>query len=160
MNTERNTEMDFSLFYTELETLMKKMEYETARLKVDDPDISEMLRTMMPVDAAGNRILLEVIAVEYNEHTFMIQIYTTLLMEIGPGLEALKEKLTNWNLTCPIGAFGIYTGENQLYHKYNYLMPSDEDLKDMAAEIFYIIHLIMEVITDIYAEAAEISAGS
>ena len=44
-----------------------------------------------------------------------------MIVEIGPGYEALKEMLLDWNLTARLGAFGIYRQQRQLYHKYNYI---------------------------------------
>ena len=40
-----------------------------------------------------------------------------MIAETGLGYEALKEMLPDWNLTCPIGAFGIYRRARQFYHK-------------------------------------------
>ncbi len=151
--------MDKDIFFTELETLMKEMGYPTLRMKVEGPEIGETLRALMPVDDMGNNVLLEVMIVVYNQHTMLIQIYTTMITEIGPGYEALKEMALQWNLTCRIGAFGIYPPKKQFYHKYNYLLSSDEEPKDMAEEIFYIIHLVMDVITEIFPEAVRISAS-
>ncbi len=151
--------MDNNVFFTELESLLKKMEFQTTMLKVEDPRIGESLRALVPVDEAGNSVLLEVMVIPYDEDALLIQIYTTLLTEIGPGYEALKEMLLEWNLTCPIGAFGIYRQEKQFYHKYNYLMPTDEDPKQMAMEIFYIIHLVMDVIAGLFPDVVRLSGN-
>ncbi len=151
--------MDMNIFLTELESLLNKMEYETARMKVEDPQIGETLRVLFPVDEAGNKVLLEVMTKQYNEDTLLIQIYTTMIAEIGPGYEALKEMLLDWNLTCPLGAFGIYRPAKQFYHKYNYLMPVDEDQKEMATEIFYVIHLVMDVVASGFPDIVRLSGN-
>ena len=151
--------MDIDVFYAELEELLKKMKYQTARLEGQEPQIGDTLRAMVPVDAAGNMVLLEVLAAEYDEHTLLIQIYTTMIAEIGPGYEALKEMLLDWNLTCPLGAFGIYRPAKQFYHKYNYLMPVDEDQKEMATEIFYVIHLVMDVVASGFPDIVRLSGN-
>ena len=80
-----------------------------------------------------------------------------MIAKIGPGYEALKEMLLDWNLTCPIGAFGIYREGRQFYHKYNYLMPTDGDPKEMAKEIFYVIHLVRDVIAETFPDAVRLS---
>ena len=151
--------MDMSVFLTELDALLKKMEYQTAVLKSEDPEFSDTLRAMVPVDEEGNMVLLEVMALEYNEHTLLIQIYSTMIAEIGPGYEALKEMTLEWNLSCPIGAFGIYRQARQFFHKYNYPMPIDTDQKQMAAEVFYVIHLIRDVIADVFPDAVRLSGN-
>ena len=133
------------------------MEYDTALLEGETPQIGDTLRAMVPVDEEGNRVLLEVLAAEYNENTYLIEIYTTMIAEIGPGYEALKEMTLDWNLTCPIGAFGIYRQGWQFYHKYNYLLPTDGDEKELAAEVFYVIHLARDVIAEIFPDAVRLS---
>ena len=149
--------MDVIAFLNELEELLKKMGYQTARLDGEAPQIGDTVRVMLPVDDEGNFVLLEVLAGEYNKETLLIQIYTTMIAEIGPGYEALKEMLLDWNLTCPIGAFGIYRQGRQFYHKYNYLLPTDGDEKEMAAEVFYVIHLARDVIAEIFPDAVRLS---
>lgn len=149
--------MDIDVFYAELEELLKKMKYQTARLEGQEPQIGDTLRAMVPVDEAGNMVLLEVLTGEYNENSLLIQIYSTMIAEIGPGYEALKEMLLDWNLTCPIGAFGIYRQNRQFYHKYNYLIPTDGDAKEMALEVFYVIHLARDVIAEIFPDAVRLS---
>ena len=151
--------MDVIAFLNELEELLKKMEYETARLEGETPQIGDTLRAMVPMDDEGNMVLLEVLAGEYNEHTILIQIYTTMIAEIGPGYEALKEMTLEWNLVCPIGAFGIYRQNRQFYHKYNYLIPSDAEAKGTAMEIFYVIHLVRDVIAEIFPDAVRLSGN-
>ena len=38
-------------------------------------------------------------------------------------------------------------------------MPTDEDPKQMAMEIFYIIHLVMDVIAELFPDAARLSGN-
>ena len=151
--------MDVNVFFTELEDLLKKTGLETAVLKGEEPQLGDTLRALMPVDEAGNKVLMEILLGQYNENTLLVQIYSTMIAEIGPGYEALKEMTLDWNLTCPIGAFGIYRQNRQYYHKYNYLMPVDEGEKQMALEIFYIIHLVQDVIAQIFPDAVRLSGN-
>lgn len=149
--------MDINVFFNELESLLKKMGYETATLKGEEIQLGDTLRAMVPVDQAGNRVLLEVMAIPYTEDALLLQLYSTMIAEIGPGYEALKEMLLDWNLSCPLGAFGIYRQGRQFYHKYNYPMPVDGDPKQMAAEIFYIIHQVMDVIGQYFPDIVRLS---
>ena len=151
--------MDISIFITELEALLKKMEYETAVLKGEEIQLGDTLRAMLPVDDAGNKVLLEIMALPYTEDALLLQIFTTMIAEIGPGYEALKEMLLDWNLNSPLGAFGIYRRGRQFYHKYNYPMPADGDPKQMAVEVFFIIHLIRDVIADVFPDAVRLSGN-
>ena len=151
--------MDIDLFLNEIEELLKQMGCETARLRGEDPQIGDTVRAMLPVDDAGNMVLLEVLTAPYNEATLLVQIYSTMIAEIGPGYEALKEMTLDWNLACPIGAFGIYRRNRQFFHKYNYLMPVEGDPKERAREIFYVIHLIRGVIAEIFPDAVRLSGN-
>lgn len=151
--------MDINVFFAELESLLKKMEYETATLEGEEIQLGDTLRAMVPVDEAGNKVLLEVMAMPFTDDALLVQIYSTMIAEIGPGYEALKEMLLDWNLTCPLGAFGIYRQGRQFYHKYNYTLPTDGDPKQMAVEVFYIIHLVRDVIGQYFADIVRLSGN-
>ena len=69
--------MDINVFFTELEALLKKMEYETATLKGEEIQLGDTLRAMVPVDEAGNMVLLEVMALPYTDDALILQIYST-----------------------------------------------------------------------------------
>lgn len=152
--------MDINVFFSEMETLLKKMEYETAIVKVEDPQIGSCLRAMIPIDEAGNQVLLELMVVPFSEEAHLLQIFTTMIAKIGPGYEALKEMLLDWNLTCPIGAYGIYRQSMQFYHKYNYLMPDEVPPDEMALEIFYIVDVIRGIIGQVYPDAVRLSGNA
>lgn len=149
--------MDVKVFLDETEALLKQMGYEMGRLAGEEPQIGDTLRALVPVDEVGNMVLLEVLAAPYTEEMLLVQIYTTMIAEIGPGYEALKEMTQEWNLACPLGAFGIYRQNRQFYHKYNYLLPVEGDPKEFAMEVFYVIHLVIDVITDIFPDAVRLS---
>ena len=151
--------MDVGIFLNELEKLLKQMKYQTARLEGQAPQIGDTLRAMVPVDGAGNMILMEVLVCEYNPESLLVQIYSTMIAEIGPGYEALKEMTQDWNLACPLGAFGIYRRNRQFYHKYNYLFPREGDPKERAQEIFYVAHLVRDVIAEIFPDAVRLSGN-
>lgn len=151
--------MNIDRFITELETLLKKMEYETAILKGEEIQLGDTLRVLLPVDETGNIVLMEIMALPYTEDALLLQLYSTMIAEIGPGYEALKEMLLDWNLNSPLGAFGIYRQGRQFFHKYNYPMPADGDPKEMAVEVFYIIHLIRDVIGQIFPDAVRLSGN-
>lgn len=151
--------MNIDRFITELETLLKKMEYETAILKGEEIQLGDTLRVLLPVDETENIVLMEIMALPYTEDALLLQLYSTMIAEIGPGYEALKEMLLDWNLNSPLGAFGIYRQGRQFFHKYNYPMPADGDPKEMAVEVFYIIHLIRDVIGQIFPDAVRLSGN-
>ena len=152
--------MDINAFLNEIEELLKQMGCETARLQGEEPQIGDTVRAMLPLDDAGNMVLLEVLTAAYNEATLLVQIYSTMIAEIGPGYEALKEMTLDWNLACPIGAFGIYRQNRQFFHKYNCLMPTEGNPLERAREIFYVIQLVREVIAEIFPDVVRLSGNA
>ena len=151
--------MDINILFSELEKLLKEEGLETYLMPGTEPQIGETLRAMVPVTESGKAVLLEVMAVPFTEDAHLLQVYSTLIPEIGSAYEALKDALLDWNLTCPLGAYGIYKPLMQLYHKYNYLMPVEVPPEEMAGEVFYIIDLIRDVIAQVFPEAVRLSKG-
>ena len=149
--------MDINVFFTDLDTLLKKIGLETATLKGEEPQLGDTLRILLPVTDNKDFVLTEIMIGPYDDNALLIQIYTTMLAKIGPGYEALKEMLLDWNLTCPLGSFGIYRKELQFYHKYNYLMPTDGNPSEMALEVFYILHLVQDAITQYFPDVIRLS---
>ena len=98
--------MDVNKFQNALEDLLKKAGAETAFLEGIEPQLGNTLRTLLPVTEAGDMVLTEVMMAPFTEDALLLQIYSTMIIEIGPGYEALKEMLLDWNLTAPLGAFG------------------------------------------------------
>lgn len=149
--------MDAEKFQNALDDLLKKTGVQTAVIDGVEPQIGNTLRALVPVTKEGDVVLTEVMLAPYTEDALLLQIYSTMIVEIGPGYEALKEMLLDWNLTAPLGAFGIYRQQRQLYHKYNYLIPVDADPEEMAAEIFYILNLAADVISSRFSDAVRLS---
>ena len=151
--------MDINAFFTELEKLLKEEGLETYLMPGTEVQIGNTLRAMVPVTEAGNAVLLEVMAVPLTEDAHLLQIYSTIIAEISSGYDLLKEAVLDWNLTCPLGAFGIYKPLKQLYHKYNYLMTVEVPPDEMADEIFYIIDLLRDVIAQVLPDAVRLSGN-
>ncbi len=151
--------MDIDQFLNELENLLKADGMQTGIFKGTEVQIGNTLRAMMPVTEEDDQVLLEIMAVPYSEDAHLLQIYSTMIPEIGPGYEALKDAILDWNLVCPLGAFGIYKQLKQLYHKYNYLMPVEVPADEMAEEIFYIIDLVRIAIAQVLPDAVRLSGN-
>jgi len=149
--------MDAEKFLNALEDILKEVGMQTAVLEGAEPQIGNTLRALLPVTDAGDVVLTEVMMGPCTEDALLLQLYSTMIMEIGPGYEALKEMLLDWNLTAQLGAFGIYRQQRQLYHKYNYIIPIDADPEEMAEEIFYLMKLVLTVISERFPDAVRLS---
>ena len=148
--------MDIDQFLNELENLLKEDGMKTGMFEGTEVQIGNTLRAMLPVTDDGDCVLLEVMAAPYSEDAHLLQIFSTILTDVGPKYEALLDRMQDWNLVCPLGAFGIYKQMMHLYHKYNYLIPVDVAPKEMAEEILYIIDLVQEAIMQVYPDAVRL----
>ncbi len=125
-------------------------------------DMSETLRAMLPVTDEGDPNLLEIMTSKFVEDADLLVFYTTMIAKIGPGYEALLDALPQWNLECPLGAFGVYEtkGVKQLYHKYSILFDPEIDPEELAETAMFHLMLIYEVLSRKYGEARALSDGN
>ena len=140
-----------------LEARLKTLNVETARQKGEEDQIGDTLRALLPVTDAGDMVLMELAATPFDEGMALLHLYTTLIMEIGPGYEALKEMMLDWNLDSPIGAFGIFRPERQFYHSYTFPFPADVTVEDLTEEAYYLIGQCYAVIASVFPDAVRIS---
>lgn len=149
--------MDANHFLTNLEKILKEKDLETYITDSGDPQVGKILRTLLPLTETGDMVMTEFMAAPYTDEADLIQIYSTMIMKIGPGYEALKEIMLDWNLTCPLGAFGIYRQERQFYHKYTFLQTKDADPEETAEEVFTQTGIILDVLREYYPDAVRLS---
>ena len=122
-----------------------------------EPQIGDTLRTLLPVNGGSDVVMTEILVSEFNEDSNCLVLYTTMIMEIGPGYEALKEMLLDWNLTCPLGSFGIFRQGRQFYHKYLFPFPKNLPAKKLADRAMYLLELLYDVISERFPEAVRLS---
>ena len=120
--------------------------------------IGQSLRTMLPIiGSQGDAALTEILVTELDEDLNLLYFYSTMIMEIGPGYEALKEMLLDWNLECPAGAFGIFRQGRQFYHKYTLPFPKDTAPEALADQAMVLLELLCEIISERFPEAVKLS---
>ena len=149
--------MNTNQFLTNLEKMLKEKNLETYITDSGDPLAGNILRTLLPVTETGDMVMTEFMAASYTDDADLIQIYSTMIMKIGPGYEAMKEMILDWNLTCPLGAFGIYRQERQFYHKYTFLQPKDADPEETAEEVFDQTGIILDILREYFPDAVRLS---
>lgn len=140
-----------------LEARLKKLNVETAWLKGEDNQIGDTLRALLPVTEAGDCVLLEVMVTHLDDEVDLLDLFTSLIMEIGPGYEALKEIMLDWNLDSPIGAFGIYRPSRTFFHRYTFPFPADSSAEDLAEQTNYLIGQCFAVVAQVFPDAVRIS---
>ena len=133
------------------------LDVETAYVDGGDGQIGGTLRALLPVTDAGDASLMEIMVTEFEEGSDLLLFYTTMIVEIGPGYEALKEMLLDWNLRCPMGAFGIFRQARQFYHKYTVPVPKDAEPEALAEKAMELLEMLYEVISRQFPEAVRLS---
>ena len=141
----------------ELEARFRKLNIETARLSGEENQIGDTLRALLPVTKAGDHVLLEVMVTRLDEDMDLLDLFTSLIMEVGPGYEELKETMLDWNLDSPIGAFGIYRPSKTFYHRYTFPFPCDALPEELATQAAYLIDRCYDVVAAVFPEAVRIS---
>ena len=153
MNTAMQT-----AYFKALEKRLAKMELETRLMpSSDQPGVGQTMRFLLPISDDGDSVLVEVTAATIDEELGFFQFYTTMLIDLKEPLDALREKIHQWNFVCPFGSFGIFEQEGHLYHKYALPVFSDEkkDPEVLVQETISILSVLYDIIGEQYYIAAE-----
>ena len=127
---------------------------------IRSPQIGDTLRILMAVTEEGHPVVTEFMVTEMAADYDLLIIYSTVLAKLGKRKAELPEKLLEWNILCPMGHYGIYEEENQLYHKYSVPVPVDKDPEELAEEAMNLLGLIYELLSAQYSELAEYSSDA
>ena len=144
----------------ELEARFQKLNIETAWLSGEENQIGDTLRALLPVTKTGDHVLLEVMVTQLDEDMHLLDLFISLIMEVGPGYEQLKDAMLDWNLDSPIGAFGIYRPGKTFYHRYTFPFPCSALPEELATEAAYLIDRCYDVVAAVFPEAVRISGHS
>ena len=116
-----------------------------------------VLRIVLPLPTIGENVLTELIQNRLLEKGALLQIYTTMLLDIPSVCNvSLGQYLIEENFLCPLGSFGLFTEAGQLYHKYNLLLEdeSEDTARRITEELLAILALIQELLEQKMPEAA------
>ena len=147
-------------FQKALEAKLGELEIETAHVDGGGGmQLGDTLRALLTMNDGGSVALLEVVVTQYADKYDLLHFFTTMLAEMGPGYEALKEILLDWNLTTPLGAFGIYRQGRQLYHSFKYPFPIGADPEALAETAMDLIGMVYDTVTGRYEDAARLAGN-
>ncbi len=140
--------------------LLQALEAELNRLGLETalgegsglPQLGGTLRALLPVTDGGAAAMMEIMCVQINEDTAILQFYTTLVMEIKADQAPLREELVRMNFLCPIGSFGIFEGLKQCYHKYSVILAGESAAQTVADDAMTALELIYEEISRYFPE--------
>ncbi len=146
-------------FLQELDGKITELGIETTYMKGgDSPQIGDTLRILLPVTEEGHPVITEIMVSEFADDLDLLHLYSTVLPKCGGNLSELQQKLSEWNLLCPLGAFGIFEEEEQLFHKYTLPFPLEMGPDVLAEEAMLLIELIHSVLSQKYPELQPYSA--
>ena len=139
-------------------TFLKRMELELAPYRVDSIFLSEegqnpdTLRQMFEIgEEEPSVVIMDMAIFEMEDGRELLQIFTEMVLDVDESLELLS-KVNELNIAVPLGSFGYFKQERQLYHKYNQLVKEPKDLEEFISETIETIDLILGVIISQYKE--------
>ena len=146
--------------FGKLEDMLHELEIETTYVEgFHGPQIGDTLRILLPVTEEGHPVLTEIMVSEFTDDLDLLHIYSTLIVKCNDQIAGLPQKLSEWNILCHLGAYGIYEedGERQLFHKYTF--PLDKTVYgDFSEQAMLLLELIHDVLSEQYPAFAEYAA--
>ena len=150
-------------FFQKLEEEIREGNVETVLVPPQDENLSETLRALLPVTDDGDPSLLEIMDAPYVDGADVLIFYITIIAKINTREEELLRVLNEWNLECPLGAFGIYDnreqGMKQLYFKYSILIDPETDPEELAETAMFHVMMIYEIVSQQYKDAYRLAKG-
>lgn len=105
-------------------------------------DDTPMLRAVVPLLEDGRGlVIMEIFSIDYCEGTELLNLYTTMTKDNGPGMENLRKAANDWNLDSMAGGYGVYGQPGELFHRHTLALATElpQAVKDqMALEALYI----------------------
>ena len=146
--------------FAKLEDLLHELGIETAYVEgVGGPQIGDTLRILLPVTEEGHPVLTEIMVTDFTDDLDLLHIYSTLIVRCNDRVDELSRKLSEWNILCPLGAYGVYEADGacQLFHKYTF--PFDKTVSEAFAEqAMLLLELVHGVLSDQYPLFGEFAA--
>ena len=149
-------------FLSVLEKKLKELTLETSMLPNEGPpQVGDTLRFLLPFDEGEHCYVVTVSVFNMNDEAVLLEFYTVLLTDMGDTLPALRSELISWNYYCPLGSFGVYERERQLYHKHGVVLYEDDyqDLDALAEYGTALVALLYQTVTEKFAPAMELLQG-
>lgn len=115
--------------------------------------VGDTLRFLLPVNDEGSPVLMEIMAFTLSKGRDMLQFFTTVFTDLEEDqYDRVHEALEAWSAACPLGSYGVYRKNRQLYHKYGALFFGETDAGRMAGEAMNVLMLICELLAAEYPE--------
>lgn len=148
-------------------SFLKRLEQELASYREDsiffdeEGSAPDTLRQLFDVgkDKAAP-VVMDMAVFVMDEKRQMLQIFTEMALDIEEErVPGLLTHINALNMPVPIGAFGYYIQEHQLYHKYNLMVEEPEDMEAFVQKILDLLEMILNIIGNCYEELYAAAKG-
>lgn len=157
-----NLKLQEELFHV-LEERVREIKMETNRVPGGGSiQVGDTLRLLVPINDEGDPVLMELMVVKLAEDADMLQFFTTMLTDLDEKQYGrVHQALEEWNIGCPVGSFGVYLEQRQLYHKYGalYFEEQEQDVQKMADYAIDILITLYETLSAHYPRVVRCALG-
>lgn len=118
----------------------------------DGQTAPDMLRAQISVFGNDDGIVIcEMCFLEFEQEPPVLQIFTTVAVNLSDaGITELEKAAVRLNLYCPIGAFGLFYDNKQLYHKYCAALDDSKQVPEAVDQCEKILEMVFGVIGSQY----------
>ena len=112
-----------------------------------EPQIGDGLMAMVPVTGTDGQIaLMEIAFAKFGEGMNFLQLYSTVVMECNQSLDVLLQAVNEVNFYCPIGSFGVFREQGQMYHKHCIILDDGADAESIADDTLTAFHAVLLIL--------------
>jgi hypothetical protein len=121
----------------------------------------DMLRSRFAVFGNGEGIIItDINFLEFDQKPSVIQLFSTIGVNLSDdGIAELEKVTARLNLYCPLGAFGIFYGGKQLYHKYCTVLDGDLSVEQTAKRVENLLEMLLNLIASQYVFLIDVADG-
>ena len=99
-------------------------------------------------------VLMDMAVFVMEDESCLLQVYTLIETEDNPD-EGLLERINALNIAIPLGAFGYFTEQKELYHKYSLRIKEPEDIEEFVYDMFDLVQIILNIVGNCYGELTQ-----
>lgn len=143
-------------------TFLERLEQELAPYRLEGYYIEaegENPHLLSQVFEAGKEfrfpVIVDLAVFQMEDNSSLLQIYTSIERNVQAE-EALLERINRINLQIPLGAFGFFEQQQELYHKYGLRLKEPDNMEEFVYDIFDIVQIVLNISGNCYKELMEI----
>ena len=142
-----------------LQKKMTAMQLQSTTLDGPANQIGKTVRMLAVLTEEGDAALMEVMITPFSEEEDLMMFFSTIYRYETVDDELAGElmvEMSDWNMTCPLGNFGFYDEEQQVYHKYSILIDPNESPETLAAKAMNHLEVLYEVVNSRFQDIVDL----